>query len=86
MNYFVKIIPPSKRARIHDGDCPHCRNGQGQENQDRGVGPTIWVPAHPKGGLTLSEVEAIMGNLNYEDVGRCYYCEQRGAFNGEILT
>ena len=33
MAYYVSHITPHKRARIHDGDCVRCRNGQGQENQ-----------------------------------------------------
>lgn len=81
MSFFVKVIPPSKRARIHSGECDHCDNGQGQKNQHKGTGPTRWVPAHPSPGVTLTEAEAIMASLNYTDVGHCYYCEQSGAFN-----
>lgn len=81
MAFFVKIIPPSKRARIHSGECDHCRKGRGQKNQDKRGGPTRWYPAYPKLGLTLSDAEAYMSSLNYRNTGRCYYCVQRGAFD-----
>ena len=77
MAYFVKVIPPSGRARIHAGSCKFCRDGQGMENQDRGTGPTYWYPAYPKPGLaTPAEASAFMGGLGdrYEDTGECSYC------------
>ena len=77
MAYYVKVIPPSGRARIHDGSCKFCRDGQGMENQDKGTGPTYWHPAYPTTGLeTVAEAERFMVNLGprYEDTGRCAYC------------
>lgn len=76
MMFFVKVIPPSGRARIHTGDCKFCRDGQGMENQDKGKGPTYWYPRHPSLGLALAEAEAFMGNLGprYTDTGKCPYC------------
>jgi hypothetical protein len=77
MAYFVKVIPPSNRARIHDGECKFCRDGQGMENQDKGTGPTYWHPRHPAPGLaTVAEAQAFMRALGprYTDVGQCSYC------------
>ena len=77
MAFFVKVIPPSKRARIHDGSCTFCRDGQGQENRDKGDGPTYWKPAFAEPGFAvLAEVRAFMGRLGplYSDTGPCAYC------------
>jgi len=81
--YFVKVIPPSGRARIHAGDCKFCREGQGMENQDKGTGPTYWHPAYPASGLqTMEEASAYMNTLGtrYHDTGSCSYC-MRGSGN-----
>lgn len=77
MAYFVKVIPPSGRARIHTGECDHCNDGLGQVNQDKGGGPTYWQPGHPNPGYsTVSEAEAFMASLppRYTDTGKCPYC------------
>jgi hypothetical protein len=77
--YFVKVIPPSGRARIHAGDCKFCRDGQGMENQDKGTGPTYWHPAYPLPGFqTSAGAGAYMTALGprYHDVGPCAYCMQ----------
>lgn len=77
MGYHVKVIPPSGRARIHDGACKFCRDGQGMKNQDKGTGPTYWHPAFPASGFrTVIEAQGFMDGLGarYEDVGRCSYC------------
>ncbi|MCO5056676.1 MAG: hypothetical protein M9905_02095 [Rhizobiaceae bacterium] len=77
MAYFVKVIPPGKRARVHAGECKFCRDGQGMENQDKGTGPTYWYPAYPSPGLaTVSEANAYMASLppRYDDRGSCSYC------------
>lgn len=77
MPYFIKVIPPSGRARIHDGDCKFCCDGQGMENQDKGTGPTYWYPKYPQPGLpTLADAKAYMGALGYryKDTGLCSYC------------
>lgn len=73
VNYYVKSIPPSRRARIHLGSCKHCRNGQGQENQDKGTGPTKWHGPF----ATYAEAKSAMSNLGprYTDVGNCQYCK-----------
>jgi hypothetical protein len=73
MAYYVKVIPPSKRARIHDGSCKHCRNGLGQEHQDKGSGPTYW--SSPFG--TLADAKSFMDQLGYTDTGYCAYCKPR---------
>lgn len=80
--YFVKIIPPMKRARVHSGDCQYCRDGQGQLNQDKGYGPTRWEPHYPHQGLSLESARLKMLALGYDDTGFCFYCEQRGCFSG----
>ena len=77
MPYHVKVIPPSGRARIHEGSCKFCRDGQGMENQDKGTGPTYWRPEHPKPGFpSIAEAERFMGGLGsrYLDTGKCSYC------------
>ena len=80
MAYFLKVIPPSGRARIHEGDCKFCRNGQGMENQDKGTGPTYWYPPYPYPGFqTVPEAKAHMERLGprYSDTGLCAYCMPR---------
>ena len=77
MAFFVKVIPPSGRARIHAGECKFCRDGQGMENQDKGSGPTYWQPAYPRSGFErFAEAKAFMDSLGsrYEDTGSCTYC------------
>lgn len=77
MAYHVKVIPPSARARIHDGSCKFCRDGNGMDNQDKGTGPTYWRPAFPAPGFaTIAEAEKFMASLGsrYVDVGKCSYC------------
>ena len=77
MSFYVKVIPPSGRARIHAGDCKFCRDGQGMENQDKGTGPTFWRPAYPALGMeTVAEARAFMSSLGtrYTDTGLCSYC------------
>lgn len=77
MAYFVKVIPPSGRARIHTGECKYCRDGQGMEEQDKKNGPTYWHPAHPRPGLeTIQEAKSFMASLGprYKDTGLCPYC------------
>lgn len=84
MAFFVKVIPPSGRARIHSGDCKFCRDGQGMENQDKGTGPTYWQPAYPRPGLeSFREAKAFMDGLGprYTDTGECPYC-MRGHHRG----
>ena len=77
MAYFVKVIPPSGRARVHEGSCKFCRDGQGMENQDKGSGPTYWRPKHPAEGFeTITEANQFVGGLaeRYKDIGHCSYC------------
>ena len=77
MAYHVKVIPPSGRARIHEGSCKFCRDGQGMENQDKGTGPTYWKPPYPTPGFkTVAQAWAVMNDLGsrYEDTGECPYC------------
>lgn len=77
MAYHVKVIPPSGRARIHDGSCKFCRDGQGMKNQDKGTGPTYWKPPYPTPGFdTVAEARDFMSGLGtrYNDTGECPYC------------
>ena len=77
MAYFVKVIPPSGRARVHAGTCKFCRDGQGMENQDKGTGPTYWYPAYPSPGLpTALQAISYMEGLGprYRDIAKCSYC------------
>ena len=71
MQFFVKVMPPIKRARVHRGDCRHCRFGQGQENQDKGSGPTFWSSSFS----TFDAAHEYMTNLSYNDTGACRYCQ-----------
>jgi hypothetical protein len=82
MAYFVKVIPPHGRARIHAGDCKHCRDGRGQAIQDKGTGPTYWKPAYPLPGYsTVAEARAFMDGLGlrYTNTGFCPYCMREQA-------
>jgi hypothetical protein len=84
--YFVKVIPPSRRARIHAGDCDHCRDGRGQEKQDKGSGPTYWQPKFPAPGYqTVAAAQAFMDGLGsrYADTGQCQYC-MKSALNKRL--
>ena len=77
MAYYVKVIPPSGRARIHEGACKFCRDGQGMENQDKGTGPTYWRPPYPAPGFaSIAEAKGFMDGLGsrYVDTGQCSYC------------
>jgi hypothetical protein len=74
MPYFVKVIPPHRRARVHAGGCKFCRDGRGMENQDKGTGPTYWFSAFPAAGLeTIAEARQYMDALggHYTDTGEC---------------
>lgn len=70
--FYLKVFPPHRRARIHKAECKHCRHGQGQENQDKGTGPTYWV-----GFTSFAEADAHMKSLDprFKDVGVCQYCK-----------
>jgi hypothetical protein len=71
MGFFVFHATPMSRARIHDGGCKHCRDGQGQENQDKnGSGATGWDGPFE----TLSAAELFMSKFRFKDTGRCKYC------------
>lgn len=35
MSYFVKVIPPAGRARVHEAECRHCLDFVGQANPDK---------------------------------------------------
>ncbi len=77
MSYYVKVIPPSGRARVHEGACKFCRDGQGMENQDKGTGPTYWQPRYPSPGFqTIAQAKEYMDGLSarYKDTGHCSYC------------
>lgn len=78
--FFVKVIPPSRRARIHEGVCYHCRYGQGQRGQQKSGGPTFWTPAYPESGISLAEAELYIAGLEFADAERCKVCVKRGAF------
>jgi hypothetical protein len=74
MNYYVSHMTPHKRARIHKGSCVHCREGQGQENQEKSdSGSTGW--SQPFG--TLADAEAYMERTfpKFTDKGKCQYCK-----------
>ena len=80
MTFFVKVIPPSKRARIHLSTCRHCRDGQGQVNQDM----IRDEDGMPSGGVTYwrgpfndySEAKKFMDERGYPQngIGNCGTC------------
>lgn len=83
MAFHVKVIPPSGRARVHDGSCKFCRDGRGMENQDKGTGPTYWHPPYPQAGFGNVEqaskwMTSALGS-RYQDVGLCSYCLSKSA-------
>lgn len=82
MAFFVKVIPPHGRARIHAGHCDHCRDGRGQASQDKGTGPTYWEPAYPSPGFsTVDAAQSFMSALGprYKNTGMCPYCMKDAA-------
>lgn len=73
MAFYVSHMTPHQRARIHKGSCPHCREGQGQENQQKtGSGATGWSAPF----ATLTEAEAFMKAefSGFRDTGLCRHC------------
>lgn len=71
MAFYVFHATPMKRARIHLGDCKHCRDGRGQENQHKNLsGATGWDGPY----ATLQEATAIMKAFRFKDSGHCKYC------------
>ena len=76
MSFFVKVIPPMKRARVHKGECRHCREGRGQAGQERGGSrPTYWRPEYPAPGYPiLAEAQSFMAGLDFTDTGLCKDC------------
>jgi hypothetical protein len=74
MSYWVSWMAPIKRARLHKANCPHCRNGEGQKNQDRnGGGNTGW-----KGPFEMLVAEAVLDDLKNDqgyDAAKCRVCK-----------
>jgi len=74
MSFYVSHMTPIGRARIHKGSCVHCREGQGQENQEKnGSGATGWSQRFG----TLAEAEAHMAAAfpRFKDLGKCLHCK-----------
>jgi hypothetical protein len=74
MSFYVSHMTPHGRARIHKGSCVHCRDGQGQENQEKtDSGATGWS----QGFETLSEARAYMEREfpRFKDKGLCSHCK-----------
>lgn len=74
MAFYVSHMTPIKRARIHKASCPHCRDGRGQENQERnGSGSTGWSPPL----ATIAEAEAYIAREfpRFDDIGKCGHCK-----------
>ena len=74
MAFYVFHATPMKRARVHEGSCIHCRNGMGQENQDKtGSGATGWSAPF----ATVAEAEAYMQDQfsHFTDLGLCQTCK-----------
>ncbi len=78
MAYYVSHMTPHKRARVHEGSCVHCRDGQGQENQAKSnSGATGWSRPFE----TIAQAEAYMRQQfpHFTDTGRCRYCASEHA-------
>jgi hypothetical protein len=82
MALYVKAILATKRSRIHDGGCRHCRNGQGLQQQ-----PVVrrcrayWRPSYPQAGYaTLAEAQGVLADLGFANAGICADCLR------EVLT
>jgi hypothetical protein len=74
LNYYVSHMTPISRARIHKGDCPHCREGQGQENQERtNSGVTGWF--RPFASLAAAEAFMESEFPRFTDKGKCGHCK-----------
>ena len=71
--FYVFHATPMNRARIHRGHCVHCREGKGQENQQKnGSGATGWNGPFPSAGQ--AELFAFENFEHYADFGFCAYC------------
>jgi hypothetical protein len=69
--FYVFHASPRSRARIHDGECEFCRNGQGREKQYRnGSGVTGWDGPF----LTLDEARVKMATFKFRHMGHCKHC------------
>ncbi len=69
--FYVFHATSVHHARVHKGDCPYCRNGQGMESQDQnGSGATGWDGPF----ATLQEAETKMATFKLKDAGKCNYC------------
>jgi hypothetical protein len=74
MAYYVFHATPMKRARIHLGSCVHCRDGQGQENQQKTQsGATGWSP--PFRTLAAAEKHMRREFSTFTDTGKCAVCK-----------
>lgn len=73
--FYISWMRPIKRSRVHYGDCPHCRNGNGQNGQHRtGSSNTKWICV-----TTVDEANAridALKNMGF-DVGVCAFCRKR---------
>ncbi len=74
MSFYVSYMTPVKRARIHKGSCPHCRDGKGQENQERNnSGHTGW--SRPFVSLEEAETYMVEAFPGFSDIGKCGHCK-----------
>jgi hypothetical protein len=71
MAFYVFHATPMRRARVHDGTCKFCRDGQGMENQHKnGSEATGWDGPFE----TLKEADGKMAGFRFPDTGHCKYC------------
>ena len=72
--FYVSHMTPHKRARVHRGSCVHCRDVQGQQNQEKtGSGATGWS----QGFETFAQAESFMNRefAKFTDKGTCASCK-----------
>lgn len=72
-DFYLKVIPPSGRARVHRSECKHCNGGLGQYNQDKGGGPTRWEGPFPSYILAADAMKRL--GARCADVGPCRDCK-----------
>ncbi len=77
MAFYVSHMPQIQRARVHQGACPHCLNGQGTEApQKPGSGKANWSRAFNSLGEARTYMMTTFGK--YKSLGMCPTCKPGG--------
>jgi len=73
VEYWVNVMPPSRRARVHSSNCHDFDDAQIQAVRDKQGSRSYWVGPHD----SLVDAETYMRRLKYADTGRCTLCVRR---------